>query len=98
MVRLRTMRSALHSALLAVTMVTAFSAGAATATEWPMYAGGPRRLFFNPAETQITAANVATLRIKWKVQAGAAITSSPSVVTIDLPGEGATQVVFFTSW
>jgi polyvinyl alcohol dehydrogenase (cytochrome) len=70
----------------------------AAAVEWPTYAGGPRRLFFNPAETQVTAADVARLRVKWKAPAGAAITASPSVATIELPGEGATQVVFFPSW
>lgn len=71
---------------------------AAAPSEWTTYAGGPRRLFFNPAETQITAANVRALRIKWRFQAGAAITASPTVASVDLPGEGATQVVFFPSW
>jgi polyvinyl alcohol dehydrogenase (cytochrome) len=80
------------------TTLATVGAGTASAIEWPAYAGGPRRLFFNPAETQITAANVAGLRVKWKAQAGAAITASPSVATIDLPGEGPTQVVFFPSW
>jgi len=83
---------------LLAAILTLLTAVPATAVEWPTFAGGPRRLFFNPSETQITAANVASLRVKWKAPAGAAITASPSVATVDLPGEGPTQVVFFTSW
>ncbi len=79
-------------------IVTMLAAGSANAVEWPTYAGGPTRHFFNPAETQITAANVASLRVKWKARAQGAITVSPSVVTLDLPGEGPTPVVFFSSW
>jgi polyvinyl alcohol dehydrogenase (cytochrome) len=78
--------------------VIGLAAATAPAIEWPTYAGGARRLFFNPAETQITAANVASLRVKWRFHTGAAITASPSVATVDLPGEGPTQVVFIPSW
>src|SRR5439155_27154234 len=74
------------------------AAPAAASSEWPTFAGGPRRLFFNPTETQITAANVATLRVKWKFHTNAVITASPSVAVVDLPGEGPTQVVFIPSW
>jgi outer membrane protein assembly factor BamB len=84
--------------ILLVVMGIAIAATSARAVEWPLYAGGPRRLFFNPTETQITAANVANLRIKWKFHTGAAVTASPVVVTVDLPGEGPTQVVFEPSW
>ena len=70
----------------------------ARATEWPAYAGGPRRLFFNPAETEISAANVGALRLKWAFPTGAIVTSSPAVVTLDLPGEGATAVALISSW
>jgi polyvinyl alcohol dehydrogenase (cytochrome) len=70
----------------------------ATAGEWRTHAGGPRRLFFNPAETQITAANVGQLRVKWRFPTGAIVTASPTVVALDLPGEGVTQVVFVQSW
>lgn len=71
---------------------------AVRAADWPTYAGGPRRLFFNPAETTITRDNVARLRVKWQFPTGAIVTASPSVVTIDLPGEGPTRVVFIPSW
>ena len=71
---------------------------AANATEWPSFAGGPQRLFFNSAETQITPANAASLRVKWRFHTGAIITASPSVAMVDLPGEGPTQVVFIQSW
>jgi len=83
-------RTALLIGLLAVS-----SAGA---TEWPTFAGGPRRLFFNPNESQITPANAASLRVKWKFATGAVITASPSVALVDLPDEGPTQVVFVPSW
>jgi outer membrane protein assembly factor BamB len=86
---LRGISACLAGALIACT---------AAAAEWPTYAGGPRRLFFNPAETQVTAANVAQLRVKWKFPTGAVVTASPSVATVDLPGEGPTQVVFIPSW
>jgi outer membrane protein assembly factor BamB len=73
-------------------------ATSATATEWPTFAGGPRRLDFNPAETQITAANVAALRVKWRAPVGAALTAAATVATVDVPGDGPTQVVFAPSW
>jgi outer membrane protein assembly factor BamB len=72
--------------------------GSAAATNWPTYAGGPHRLFFNPAETRITAANVTGLHVKWAVRTGAVVTASPAVVTLDLPGEGPTAVAFIASW
>src|SRR4030095_15216552 len=81
-----------------VCLLAMLAAGTAQAVEWPTYAGGPRRLFFNPAETQITAANATSLRVKGKSPAAAAITASPSVATVDLPGAGPTQVVFIPSW
>jgi outer membrane protein assembly factor BamB len=83
------------AAALAGTLVIAATAGA---SDWPTFAGSPLRLFFNPAETQVTGANVTTLRVKWKFHTGAVITASPSVAVIDLPTEGPTQVVFIQSW
>jgi outer membrane protein assembly factor BamB len=74
------------------------ASGRAAATDWPMYAGGPRRLFFNPTETTITAANVAHLHVKWAFPTGAVVTASPAVVTLELPGEGRTPVAFIASW
>jgi hypothetical protein len=38
-----------------VCLLAMLAAGTAQAVEWPTYAGGPRRLFFNPAETQIAS-------------------------------------------
>jgi len=70
----------------------------ALATDWPLYAGGPRRLFFNPAETLVTAANVSGRHVKWTFPTGAIVTGSPAVVRLDLPGEGRTPVAFITSW
>jgi outer membrane protein assembly factor BamB len=79
-------------------LLTLLCCTAAGAVEWPTFAGGPRRLFFNPDETQVTAANAASLRFKWRFPVGAALTASPTVATIDLPGEGPTQVVFAPAW
>src|SRR5206468_684611 len=52
-------------------------APAAAARDWPTYAGGPRRLFFNPARTPITPANVHGLHVKWTFPTGAIVTASP---------------------
>ncbi len=68
------------------------------ADSWPTYAGGPARRFFNPHEWMITKDNAHLLRLKWEVPTGAAITASPVIVAVDLPGEGTTKVVFFQSW
>ena len=71
---------------------------AVPATEWRLYAGGPHRLFFNPAETTITAANVARLRVKWTFPTHAIVTASPSVAVLDVPVEGPVQVAVVPSW
>ena len=84
--------------LIGLALAFALSAAPAPGGDWPTFAGGPRRLFFNPAETQITAANVTGLRLKWKFHTGAIVTASPSVAVVDLPDEGPTQVVFTQSW
>jgi polyvinyl alcohol dehydrogenase (cytochrome) len=73
-------------------------AGDKDPTEWPTYAGGPDRLFFNPANTPITAANVDRLQVKWSFPTDAIITASPSVARLVLPGEGEIPVAFIQSW
>ena len=98
MVRPGSMRWGFGSALVVVAIATTLAGGVSAAAEWPTYAGGPRRLFFNPAETQITAANVGTLRIKWKCRPAPPSPRLRRSPPIDLPGEGPTQVVFFPSW
>jgi outer membrane protein assembly factor BamB len=70
----------------------------APAAEWPTYAGGPRRLFFNPAETTVTRGNVGALEVKWTFPTGAIVTASPSVVDLDVPNEGRIAVAFIQSW
>jgi outer membrane protein assembly factor BamB len=81
-----------------VAFVVVVSLRIAAASEWTSFAGGPQRLFFNPGETQITPANVASLRVKWRFHTNAIVTASPSVAVVDLTGEGPTQVVFVQSW
>jgi hypothetical protein len=88
------LRAVTRLGALAVLIGGTRTTSAGAVGEWPTFAGGPQRLFFNPAETQITAADVAGLRVKWKFHTGAIVTASPSVAIVDLPGEGATQVVF----
>ena len=56
------------------------------------------RLFFNPAETRITAANVDQLQVKWSFPTGAIVTASPSVARLAIPSEGEIAVVFIQSW
>ena len=66
--------------------------------EWRGYAGGPRRLFFNPNESIVSAANVGQLAERWRFLTGAIVTGSPAVARVTLPREGEIQVVFFQSW
>lgn len=72
--------------------------GTPVAGEWPTYAGGPQRLFFDPAPTPITPADVARLHVKWTFPTGAIVTASPSVADVNVPGEGRVQVAFVQSW
>ncbi len=67
-------------------------------TEWPTYAGSEARLFFNPGESIVTSANAHLLQQRWSFTADAIITGSPAVASVDLPGEGPTQVVYILSW
>ena len=66
--------------------------------DWPTYGGGAARQFFAARETQIDADNVRELAVKWTLPTGAIITGSPSVATVDLPGECCVRVAFFQSW
>jgi len=66
--------------------------------DWPSYAGGDERTFFNARESSVTAANVGDLRIKWTVPAGGIVTASPSVARIGVPGEGRIRVTFVPAW
>ena len=66
--------------------------------EWPTLAGGDERQFFNAAEHEITPDNAAQLIERWRFPTGAVVTASPSIATVDIPGRGATRVVFASSW
>jgi polyvinyl alcohol dehydrogenase (cytochrome) len=66
--------------------------------EWRTYAGGPHRLFFNPGERIITAANVSQLQVKWTFPTGAIVTASPSVAHVHVQDEGRIPVAFIQSW
>jgi len=67
-------------------------------TEWRTYAGDYQRRFYNAGEQVITNQNVNLLQEAWRFPTGAIITGSPSVASVDIPGEGPTQVVYFQSW
>src|SRR5262249_59471732 len=49
--------SAVGGGCAAFVFASLLAAGPAAAAEWPMYAGGPPRPFFHPAETPLPAAN-----------------------------------------
>jgi outer membrane protein assembly factor BamB len=66
--------------------------------EWPTYAGGPERHFFNHDELTLSRRNVAQLAERWRFPTNAIATASPAVAQVELPGEGPTRVVFLTSW
>jgi outer membrane protein assembly factor BamB len=66
--------------------------------EWRTYAGGPSRTFSNPLESALTPDTVRDLRTRWRFPTQGAITASPTVAIVDLPGEGPTQVAYFLSW
>jgi outer membrane protein assembly factor BamB len=58
-------------------------------------AGGPRRQAFYADESVITPANVGDLAVRWTHSAGGAITGSPVVADVAVPGEGMIRVVYF---
>jgi polyvinyl alcohol dehydrogenase (cytochrome) len=66
--------------------------------EWTTYGGSLRRTFFNPFEKQITAQSVSRLIPRWRYPTGGIVTATPSVATVDVPGEGPTSVIFAPSW
>jgi outer membrane protein assembly factor BamB len=41
---------------------------------------------------------VGDLQVKWRFHVGGPVTASPSLVTLDVPGEGRTQLAFVPSW
>ena len=70
----------------------------ASAGGWSSYAGGPDRLFFNPHPGGVTRRNVGSLQVKWRFHVGGPVTASPSIVTLNVPGEGRTPLAFVASW
>jgi polyvinyl alcohol dehydrogenase (cytochrome) len=70
----------------------------ASAGGWSSYAGGPERLFFNPHPGAVTRRNVGNLQVKWSFHVGGPVTASPSIVTLDVPGEGRMPLAFVPSW
>jgi hypothetical protein len=45
-------------------------AARALAADWPTYAGGPHRLFFNPHPVPITVETVSRLQVGWRLPSG----------------------------
>lgn len=88
----------LRAATIALVALVSLGGGAAAGADWPSYAGGPDRQFFNAAETQIDAINAGALTVKWTFPTGGIVTASPAIVPIDLPGERGVRVAFFQSW
>jgi len=61
-------------------------------------AGGPRRQAFYREETIITPDNAGDLAVRWSYKTSGAITGSPVVADVDVPGEGVIRVVYVLSW
>jgi len=57
-------------------------------------AGGPRRQAFYAGESVVTPANVGNLAVRWTHGVGGAITGSPVVADVEVPGEGLVRVVY----
>ena len=66
--------------------------------DWTTYGHDHQHTFFNANETRITAANVRSLRFKWRYLTGAIVSASPTVAYVDVPGEGREKIVFVESW
>ncbi len=73
-------------------------AGGKGKTEWRAYAGGPLRQFFNAKEKKLKKSTLPKLTLRWRFPTNAIITGSPVVARVEVPGEGAIQVVYFSSW
>ncbi|RIL06278.1 MAG: hypothetical protein DCC71_07370 [Proteobacteria bacterium] len=66
--------------------------------EWRTLGRTPQRSGFAPDESILGPHNVARLARRWEAPTTAIVTASPSVATIELPGEGRTPLVFFQDW
>jgi polyvinyl alcohol dehydrogenase (cytochrome) len=73
-------------------------AARALAADWPTYAGGPHRLFFNPHPGPITVETVSRLQVRWRFRVGGPVTASPAIATLRLPHQGRTAVAFIPAW
>lgn len=76
----------------------AIVAGDLEPTEWRTLGRTPQRPYFQPDETTLTPENAGALAIRWSYPTTAIVTGSPSVATVDLPGEGRTPLAIFQDW
>lgn len=68
------------------------------ADEWMTLGGSVRRTYFNPRERALTAETAPRLINKWRYLTSGMISGQAMVTWVDLPGEGRTQIVIFSSW
>jgi len=68
------------------------------AEEWLTLGGSVRRTYFNPRERQLNAETAPRLINKWRYLTSGMISAQAVVTWVDLPGEGRTQIVIFSSW
>jgi outer membrane protein assembly factor BamB len=68
------------------------------ADEWLMLGGSVRRTYFNPRERSIGPDTALRLGVKWRYLTSGMISAQPVVTSVDLPGEGRTQIVIVSSW
>jgi polyvinyl alcohol dehydrogenase (cytochrome) len=76
-------------ALIIGGIVTGQRSNAVSRSDWPMYGRDLAGSFYNPHEKKITPATVSRLKPKWIFEAGADVSSTPTVVG---------GVVYFGSW
>lgn len=68
------------------------------ADEWLTLGGSVRRTYFNPRERILDANTAPQLINKWRYPTSGMISGQAIVTWVDLPGEGRTQIVIFSSW
>jgi len=66
--------------------------------EWRTIGRTTERTYYNPHESILDSDNVGGLIRRWEFPTTAIVTGSPTIATIDLPGEGRTPLVFFQDW
>ncbi len=68
------------------------------APRWRTYGGGLERTFFYSDESVLGPGNVDDLAVRWDYVANGAITATPTVAEVKVPGVGRVPVAYVLSW